>query len=98
MGKIFRSVDDKLKEIGFNKTEENKYGVKYERYNSDYKYTQILSIRCKASGRHLISSYDRDLHGENFILGNVSVGLSYYETKLILKKMKQWKRKYKKQI
>ena len=94
MKRLFKSVDEKLKEIGFNKTRENEYGVEYERYISDYKYTQILSIECKANGRHLISSYDRDLHGKNFILGNVGVGLSYYETKLILKKMRQWKKKY----
>ncbi len=29
--KLFKSVDEKLKEIGFVKIEENKYDVRYER-------------------------------------------------------------------
>lgn len=29
--KLFKTVDDKLKEIGFVKTKENEYGVEYEK-------------------------------------------------------------------
>ena len=37
--RIFKSVDEKLKEIGFNKTREDKYGATYERYIAKYSPT-----------------------------------------------------------
>lgn len=86
--KVFKSVDEKLKEIGFVKIEEDKYGVKYERKNSKYNFTQSVDILHKASGRHILQSYDKDLIDEKKI-GNTCVGLTGYEMKLFLKKMKQ---------
>lgn len=86
--KLFKSVDEKLKEIGFVKIEEDKYGVKYERKNSKYNFTQCVDILHKASGRHILQSYDKDLIDEKKI-GNTCVGLTGYEMKLFLKKMKQ---------
>lgn len=86
--RIFKSVDEKLKEIGFVKIEENKYGVRYERKNSKYNFTQSVDILHKASGRHILQSYDRDLMDEKKI-GNTCVGLTGYEMKLFLKKMKK---------
>ena len=88
MLKIFKSVDEKLKDIGFTKINDNDYRVSYVRYVDDYKYTQVLEICHKKSGRHLIQSYDKDLFDTKGI-GNTGVGLTYYETKLALKKMKQ---------
>lgn len=86
--KLFETVDDKLNNIGFVKVEENKYGVEYERKNDEFNYTQVVSILHKASGRHILQSYDKDLMDEAKI-GNVGVGLTGYEMKLFLKKMKQ---------
>lgn len=86
--KLFKSVDEKLKEIGFVKIEENKYGVRYERKNSKDNFTQSVDILHKASGRHILQSYDKDLIDEKKI-GNTCVGLTGYEMKLFLKKMKQ---------
>lgn len=86
--KLFKSVDEKLKEIGFIKIEEDKYGVRYERKNSKYNFTQSVDILHKASGRHILQSYDKDLIDEKKI-GNTCVGLTGYEMKLFLKKMKQ---------
>lgn len=91
---MFENIDKKFAKIGFIKIEEDKYGVIYERYNENIKYTQVLTILHKASGRHIVQSYDKDTMDENLI-GNVCVGLSYKEIKLILKKFKQMKRKYK---
>lgn len=90
--KIFKSVDEKFKEIGFTKVDDNDHIVSYVRYAKDYEYTQVLSICHKESGRHIIQSYDKDLFDTKGI-GNTCVGLTYYETKLALKKMKQkgWK-------
>ena len=86
--KLFKSVDKKLKEIGFVKIKEDKYGVRYERKNSKYNFTQSVDILHKASGRHILQSYDNELMDQKKI-GNTCVGLTGYEMKLFLKKMKQ---------
>lgn len=86
--KLFKSVDEKLKEIGFVKIKEDKYGVRYERKNSKYNFTQSVDILHKASGRHILQSYDNELMDQKKI-GNTCVGLTGYEMKLFLKKMKQ---------
>lgn len=83
--RIFKNVDEKLKEIGFNKICEDKHGAQYERYNTKYNYWQRVDIWHKASGRHILQSYDRDLMDEKKI-GNTNVGLTGYEMKLFLKK------------
>lgn len=86
--RIFKSVDEKLKEIGFVKIEENKYSVRYERKNSKYNFTQSVDILHKSSGKHILQSYDPDLMDEKKV-GNTCVGLTGYEMKLFLKKMKK---------
>ena len=88
MKKLFKTTDEKLADIGFVKVEDDGYVVVYERYDEKYDYTQVLNILHKASGRHIVSSYDKDLFDEKKI-GNCSVGLTYYEMKLITKKMKE---------
>ena len=88
MKKIFKSVDKKLADIGLVKVEDNRYVVTYERYNEKHDYTQIVDILHKTNGKHIVQSYDCDLFDDEHI-GNTSVGLTYYEMKLILKKMKQ---------
>ena len=86
--KIFKSIDEKFEEIGFIKVQDDEYGVLYERKLDKYNYTQVLHIIHKRSGQHIIQSYDKDLFDKKGI-GNTCVGLTYYETKLALKKMKQ---------
>ena len=90
--KLFKTVDEKFAEIGFVKVEENEYGATYKRKVDKYNYIQTLALLHKASGRHLIQSYDADLMDEKKI-GNTCVGLTMYEAKLCIKKMKQmgWK-------
>lgn len=88
--KLFKTVDEKLAEIGFVKVKEDKYGCDYERKDKEYGYTQIVSIGCKKSGRHILQSYDSDLVDSKGI-GNTCVGLTGYEMKLFVKKMKQLK-------
>lgn len=86
--RIFKTVDDKLADIGFAKIKEDEYGVSYERENSKYNFTQSVDILHKASGRHILQSYDNELMDQKKI-GNTCVGLTGYEMKLFLKKMKQ---------
>jgi hypothetical protein len=89
---LFKTIDDKFAELGFIKVEENCYGVIYERTDEVFKYNQVLHLVHKESGRHLIQSYDKNLFDTKKI-GNTCVGLSMYEVKLCLKKMKKlgWK-------
>jgi hypothetical protein len=90
---IFKTIDEKLKAIGFNKVDEDNYIVQYERKNEKYNYIQCLDLMSKNTGKHLISSYQKDINKDGF---NNSVGLTMYESKLAIKKMRQWIRKYKK--
>lgn len=87
--KLFKNIDEKFEDIGFKKVKEDKYGVVYERYDEKYKYKQVLDILHKASGKHIIQSYD----GTNTAseLFSPMVGLTGYEMKLALKKMKKLK-------
>lgn len=86
--RIFKSIDEKLKEIGFDKISEDKYGVTYKRYNAKYNYWHCVDILHKASGRHILQSYDENLMDEKKI-GNTCVGLTGYEMGLFVKKMKK---------
>ncbi len=88
MMKLFKSVDEKLSEIGFEKSYESDSGVDYEKYVEDFDFVHKVSIVRKSSGKHLLQSYDPELIGDGYT-GNIGVGLTGYETKLFLKKMKQ---------
>ena len=86
MIKLFKNIDDKLLNLGFKKIKENEYGVRYERCNE--KYTHVVTILRKASDKHMLQSYDKDLFDAQYI-GNTAVGLTGFETKLFLTKMKK---------
>lgn len=90
--KLFKTIDEKFEEIGLEKIRENKYCANYERNVVKYGYIQRVDLVHKESGRHIVQSYDPNLSDEKNI-GNTCVGLSMYEMKLCLKKMKQmgWK-------
>lgn len=85
---IFENIDKKLEKLGFLRTRDNGYGVTYERYDSVYGYTQVVDIGMKKSGRHLLQSYSKE---DTTSKGSLVVGLTVYETKLFLKKMKKKK-------
>ena len=87
--KLFKTVDEKLAEIGFTKEKEDKYGCVYKRKDKKYNFTQKVVIEHKKSGRHILQSYDPDLEDEG--IGNTCVGLTGYEMKLFIKKMKEMK-------
>ena len=86
--KLFKNIDEKFEEIGFVKIKEDKYGALYERENKKYGYIHVIDIMHKKSGSHIFLSYDKDLFDIKGI-GNCGVGLTYYETKLVLKKFKK---------
>lgn len=86
--KLFKTVDDKLADIGFRKIKEDQYGVRYKRKDDEHSFVQTVDIFHKASGRHLLQSYDAELTDQKMI-GNTCVGLTGYEMNLFLKKMKK---------
>lgn len=83
---LFKSIDKKFEEIGFLKISENKYGVSYERYNKEFNYIQRLDIIHKLNGKHIVQSYDFTNTTSSY---SPVVGLTGYELKLVLKKMKE---------
>ena len=84
--KLFKSIDEKFEEIGFKKISENKHGASYERYDKEYEYNQRLDLCYKVNGNHIIQSYDETNTTKDY---SPVVGLTAYEMKLALKKMKQ---------
>lgn len=86
MSPYLRRLDRKIHELGFIKVKEDKHGISYVRYHAGY--CQVVDLSRKASGKHIIQSYDKDLMDEQKI-GNVCIGLTYKEAKLFLKKMKR---------
>lgn len=86
--KLFKNIDQKFEEIGFVKTEETNYGAYYERNVKigAVAYTQELCLLHKRSGRHIIQSSEKGLNGDGF---SNMVGLTMYEAKLCVKKMKE---------
>lgn len=82
MIKLFKSVDEKLYDIGFVKVREDEHGCEYDK-NKQFGYIQKVVIVRKKSGRHILQSYDPEL------IGNTCVGLTGYEMKLFIKKMKK---------
>jgi hypothetical protein len=87
---MFKNVDKKFSEIGFVKIKEDEFGATYERENEKFNFVQTLDLLHKQSGKHLIQSSEKGVNTDGF--GNM-VGLTMYETKLALKKMRQmgWK-------
>ena len=88
---MFKKADKLLKRLGFEKIEENKFGVSYRKEIKKYNFTQRLDIGHKADGNHLIQSYVEGINSEGF---NNCVGITYPETKAVMKKYRELKRKY----
>lgn len=87
--KIRTHFDDRIKELGFNLVENNNFGILYERYVTAYDFVQVVHIVHKASGKHIVQSYDKKT--------SQVCGLTFEELHLFNKKVKQiekrWKRK-----
>lgn len=77
--KLFKSVDEKLSEIGFEKSYESDSGVDYEKYVEGFNFVHKVSIVRKSSGKHLLQSYDPELIGDGYT-GKIGVVLKEDET------------------
>lgn len=88
---MFKKADKLLKRLGFEKIEENKFGVSYRKENKEYNFAQRLDIGHKADGNHLLQSYVERTNYDGF---NNCVGITYPEMKAVMKKFRELKRKY----
>lgn len=86
---FFKSVDEKLNDIGFIKIIETSSMICYERENDKFGYIHCVDIYKK--GDFIIGSFQKEINSDGF---NNSVALTYPETKLFMKKYRQMKRKY----
>lgn len=44
---------------GYSVVEENEYGVTYQRYNEQFHYMSEITLRRKASGKHILQASDK---------------------------------------
>lgn len=86
--KVFKSIDDRIKDLGFRQIRCDKYGTEYIRTSEGF--THKVTLLHKANGHHILQSYDPNLR-DNEKIGCTNVGLTYTELKLFLKKMQQLK-------
>ena len=88
--KWIKTIDEKIKELGFAKQRENKMGVTYVRYNSQFNYVQVVELGRKSNPdkQWLLHSYQQGINSEGL---NNNVGLTAKEVKLFYKKgIKKW--------
>ncbi|MBR7150430.1 MAG: hypothetical protein IKD01_05400 [Oscillospiraceae bacterium] len=85
---MLKNADKKLAALGFIKVEENEYFVSYRKEAAEFHYTHAVDILHKASGRHIIQSYDSDSGHRS-----ACVGLTRTELLLFARKMRElgWK-------
>lgn len=88
---MFKKADKLLKRLGFEKIEENKFGVSYRKENKECNFAQRLDIGHKEDGNHLLQSYVEGTNSDGF---NNCVGITYPEMKAVMKKFRELKRKY----
>lgn len=83
-------IDNKLLKLNLFKVMNNDTAVIYERYDERHNFTQVIAIEHKASGNHIIQSYEKGCNKDGF---NNVVGLTFEEIKLLNKKIKRlhWK-------
>lgn len=92
--KLFKTIEEKIEDLGYKKTYESDLVVDYEKkekISDTNEYIHKVELIHKKSGRHLLLSYDPNLE-DNKGIGNTCVGLTAEEIKIFAKKMKQmWK-------
>lgn len=88
--KLFKTVDERLEDIGFKRAASGNGSVRYTRpvrnNTGRIQYTQCMDLLKKESGEHICLSYDEQINTDG--LNNV-VGLTAKEMKLAYKKMRQ---------
>lgn len=84
--KLFKTIDEKFEMLGFKKIKDDEYTVEYEREIKEYGYVHQIFLCHKVSGNHIIQSCEKGFTED---YRSYMVGLTPYEAKLCIKKMKQ---------
>ena len=90
--KLFKTVDEKLYDLGFKKVSEDPYSVIYTREDFMLGYAHYLDIFYRSNGIVLIQSYGRYTESGGYY--NI-VELTNEEVKLVYKKSKEIKKRIK---
>lgn len=77
---LFKTTDEKLRDIGFVKVGDDDHGAFYERLMPQG-FVQEVALLRKYSGRHIIQSYEK---GTDRVCG-----MTFNETRLFLRKMRE---------
>ena len=88
--KWFKTIDQKISELGFEKESESNLMVTYTRYDTQFNYMQVVELGKKSdpNKKWMLHSYQRGINTDGF---NNSVGLTAKEVKLFYKKgIKKW--------
>ena len=88
--KWFKTLEQKISDLGFIKESESNLTVTYTRYNVQFKYMQVVELGRKSNPnkKWLLHSYQQGVNADGF---NNNVGLTAKEVKLFYKKgVKKW--------
>jgi hypothetical protein len=88
---IFKTLDRRLGQFGYIKVSDTNYGVRYNKIE-DNGYIHAVDIMHKQSGKTLLYSYDATNSLESYA---PQVALEEEEIRLFLKKLRQFKRRRK---
>ena len=76
-----KHFEKKIEKLGFEKVYESDLYVEFERYIKEYNYTQVLAFLHKATGNHLIQSFEKGTDD--------AVGISFKEMEICLQYAKK---------
>lgn len=88
---MFNNIDKKFRRIGFVKSKEDLSGTRYVRLqdNDDFHY-HVIDITRKRNGEYNVKSFEKNsFNVDNVYMEDTCIALTYYELKLVLKKMKK---------
>lgn len=89
---MFKRIDKGFRELGFKKIDEGNHGVTYANVDKGLGYVHCIAILHKKLGNHIIQSYQQGVNSDGF---SNTVGMTYEEAKLAMKKYRQMKRRFK---
>lgn len=82
-----KSIDDKIRDIGFELVNDDQFGLRYRRCNS--KFIEYIVIPNCDRGNEILQLYSMDEFGEDYKF-NTIVKLKVPELELFIEKVKQY--------
>ena len=76
-----RTIDERIEKLGYKKVCDHPLYVSYAKHEEIGNFTHVVALCHKASGKHIIQSYDED--------DSRMCGLTYTESVLFAKKIKE---------